>query len=152
MKIEKYFFAHSIFFFTRFGRSGSVLHISTYQIGIPIYLQWKIGIQRLLTKWHILRKNQRPSLTARNYFYLLHSSLQLSINIEYADQRACLYSIEIKLPLYHKLHSVMPSFASIPYSIVINFLQLGINNDSLKTKEISIYLNEICIASNFPDG
>ena len=114
MKIEKYFFAHSIFFFFRFGRSGSVLHISTYQIGIPIYLQWKIGIQRLLTKWHILRKNQRPSLTARNYFYLLHSSLQLSINIEYAHQRACLYSIEMKLPLYHKLHSVMSS--SFDYS------------------------------------
>ena len=114
MKIEKYFFAHSIFFFSRFGRSGSVLHISTYQIGIPIYLQWKIGIQRLLTKWHILRKNQRPSLTARNYFYLLHSSLQLSINIEYAHQRACLYSIEMKLPLYHKLHSVMSS--SFDYS------------------------------------
>ena len=145
MKIEKYFFAHSIFFFSRFGRSGSVLHISTYQIGIPIYLQWKIGIQRLLTRWHILRKNQRPSLTARNYIYLLHSSLQLSINIEYADQRACLYSIEMKLPLYHKLHAV-------PYNIVINFLQFGINNNSLRTKEISIYLNEICIASNFPDG
>ena len=120
MKIEKYFFAHSIFFFSRFGRSGSVLHISTYQIGIPIYLQWKIGIQRLLTRWHILRKNQRPSLTARNYIYLLHSSLQLSINIEYADQRACLYSIEIKLPLYHKLHSVMSSYSQeliIKYTI-----------------------------------
>ena len=107
MKIEKYFFAHSIFFFSRFGRSRSVLHISTYQIGIPIYLQWKIGIQRLLTKWHILRKNQRPSLTTRNYFYLLHSSMQLSINIEYSHQRTCLYFIEMKLHLYHKLYSVM---------------------------------------------
>ena len=45
------------------------------------------------------------------------------------------------------------AFTSIPYSIVINFLQFGINNNSgLRTKEISIYPNEICIASNFPDG
>ena len=55
MKIEKYFFRTFNFLFFNF-EGESEMYTFQHQIGIPIYLEWKIGIQ-ISMKWHIPLKN-----------------------------------------------------------------------------------------------
>ena len=57
MKIEKYFFRTFNFLFFNF-EGESEMYTFQHQIGIPIYLEWKIGIQ-ILMKWHIPLKKIR---------------------------------------------------------------------------------------------